>query len=214
MKYLFTSFFILFFSLSYSQNNKLTNSFKFKNGLYKTYEEFKNNQPSISWDNVQSDVVVMEIIHKAKMSQLKQGDSLLFIDDFWGFSINNIPYKKSTFNTKTNSFTFSGIQLRGNICYYEYKIEKEKPVKVSAYNPKTGKPFRTSTIIKKEIITKKIMLQFLSGKEIDYTLENVEKWISSDEKLLKTFQETKVKELSKKLFKFVQIFNDRNPIQI
>lgn len=211
---LFLSLFVISISL-YGQD-KLSNTFGFNNGIYKTFDEFKSNNPSVSWEDVSSDLIVMESIHKAKMGNLVlTSDSSSFnIGNVWGFSVNGIPYKRVLEEGDNGFYVFSGLQLRGKICYYEYEIVKEVPIEVSAYNPLTGKPFRTSTIIREKTINNKYLLDFSTGNEDMFTRESVEKWIASDSKLLKTFQETKDEEKMKKLLKFIQIFNDRNEVFI
>lgn len=209
---LFVGVLVLVTAILYGQD-KLTNTFGFSNGIYKTFEEFKQNQPSISWQDVTSDLVVLESVHKAKLANLLSLDSsVINIGNIWGFTVNGTPYKKVLEEEENGFYSFSGLQLRGQICYYEYDIIKQVPVEVSAYNPLTGKPFRTSTVMREKKEKIKIMLDFKSGNEDVFSLESVEKWIASDEKLLETFHQTKLEDKKKKLLKFIRIFNDRNEI--
>lgn len=208
--------FLFFISFALSAQDKVTNTFGFSNGIYKTFEEFKNNKPSISWGDVSSDLIVMESIHKAKMGNLllTTDSNSINIGNVWGFSVNGLPYKRVLEQESNGFYVFSGLQLRGKICYYEYEVVKQVPIEVSAYNPLTGKPFRTSTVIREKTIDNKYLLDFSTGNEDLFTLESVEKWIASDDLLLTTFKETAIEERAKKLLKFIQIFNDRNEVLI
>ena len=196
--------------------NKLTNTFSFSNGIYKSFEEFKQNKPSVSWKNVTSDLVVLESVHKAKLGNLLSvsDSSKINIGNIWGFAVNGVPYKKVLDEEENGFFAFAGLQLRGQICYYEYDMVTQVPVEVSAYNPLTGKPFRTSIIMREKKERFKIMLDFKSGNEDVFSLESVEKWIASDKSLLETFNQTESADKKKKLLKFIQIFNDRNEVLI
>ncbi len=214
-KYILTYFFVLCSFFLFSQE-KLTNNFGFQNGIYLSYEEFKNNSPSLSWQDVSSELIILESIHRAKMDALISlaDSSEIDIENIWGFSANGIPYKKVSKENKSEFFIFSGLVIRGRICYYSYDINEEKPVEVSAYNPVTGKPFRTQTIMRERKVSYQYLLDFETGDEEIFSVSNVGKWILSDEKLYETFKVTDPNERKKKLLKFIQIFNDRNEVYI
>jgi hypothetical protein len=201
----------MFFCFSADAQEKLSNAFSFTNGLYRSYEEFRDDRPSVSWQEVTSDLVVMEPVHRAKMKDLmtEDGDTL-DISGFWGFCVNGIPYIRVT--EDGGMHVFSGLRLRGRICYLEYQITVPKEVEVSAYNPQTGKPFRTMTVTREETIDIRQLMDFETGKEAPYNAANVRRWIASDTQLLATFEDTSHEDKALKLFKFVQIFNDRNPV--
>ncbi len=211
-----TIFFLLLFPLFLKAQGVLNNGYSFTNGLYQTFEEFKENAPGLNWNDVTSDLIVMEPIHKAKMIHLKNAttEAAINMDEIWGFCVNGIPYKKVDSMDGVKMFSFAGIQLRGKICYFEYEILEEKEIEVKAYNPLTNKPFRKGKVKQENIIPLKVMMDFETGETDLYTRKNVENWISSDEKLLATFQKTEEIKLQEQLFKFLQIFNDRNPIKM
>lgn len=216
MKHILVIGILLCIVFAVTAQEKVTNTHKFRNGIYKTFEEFRTDQPSIAWKGVTSDLIVMESIHKAKMGNLMStiDSNIINIGNVWGFCVNGIPYKRVLDEEGDGFFVFSGLQLRGKICYYEYEITKKIPVEISAYNPLTGKPFRTSTVMREKTIENKIMLDFKTGNSDIFAIESVEKWIASDPVLLNTFQEATLEEKSKKLLKFIQIFNDRNAVMI
>ncbi len=216
MKHIYLLFFLWMLPFTLLAQDKLNNAFRFTNGIYQNYEEFKKNKPSIFWNDVTSDLIVMEPIHKAKMGNLKweEKESSIALENIWGFCVNGIPYIKVDDGKESEWKSFAGMQLRGKICYYEFEFTEKEEVEVSAYNPLTKKPFRTGKVVQEKIIPKKIMMDFQTGKTEIYTLEKVKEWIASDEELLKTFETTEEIKRREKLFKFLQIFNDRNPIQI
>lgn len=207
---------LVFTTVALFGQEKLTNTFGFSNGIYKSFEEFKENKPSVSWQDVTSDLVVLESVHKAKLGNLLSvlDSSAINIGNIWGFTVNGVPYKKVLDEEGNGFYSFSGLQLRGQICYYEYDMVTQVPVEVSAYNPLTGKPFRTSIIMREKKEKFKIMLDFKSGNEDIFSLESVSRWIASDKKLLETFNQTELTDKKKKLLKFIQIFNDRNEVFI
>ncbi len=216
MKRIYILILALIFPLFLMAQEKLNNSFGFRNGLYKTFQEFKENKPSLNWNDITSDLIVMEPIHKAKIGNIKTVDEgkIIPIENIWGFCVNGIPYKKAEEKEGKELYSFSGLQLRGRICYYEYEMTLSETVEVSAYNPVTKKPFRTGNVVKEKDVRIKILMDFETGKTDLFTTENVKDWIKSDEKLLLTLNSTEENKLQGQLFKFIQIFNDRNPVMI
>jgi hypothetical protein len=216
MKSIFVLGVLFFATIALFGQDKLTNTFSFSNGIYKSFEEFKQNKPSVAWQDVTSDLVVLESVHKAKLGNLLSASdsSTINIGNIWGFAVNGTPYKKVLDEEENGFHAFAGLQLRGQICYYEYSMVTQVPVEVSAYNPLTGKPFRTSILMREKRETFKIMLDFESGNEDIFSLESVKKWIASDKSLLETFNQTALADRKKKLLKFIQIFNDRNEMFI
>lgn len=216
MKSIFVFGVLFFATIALFGQDKLTNTFNFSNGIYKSFEEFKQNKPSVSWQDVTSDLVVLESVHKAKLGNLLSAldSSAINIGNIWGFTVNGTPYKKVLDEEENGFHAFAGLQLRGQICYYEYEMVAQVPIEVSAYNPLTGKPFRTSIIMREKREIHKIILDFKSGNEDVFSLESVEQWIASDKKLLGTFNQTVLADRKKKLLKFIQIFNDRNEVFI
>jgi len=211
---------ILFFGIVFLSNisaqEKLSNSFSFDNGIYATFEEFKNNEPSISWSDVHSDLIILEELHKSKMGNVISSKDSSGIDmkNIWGFAVKGVPYKKILEEDENGFYEFSGIQIRGKICYYEYEETVLYPVEVAAYNPLTGKAFRKKTVMREKVVTNKKMMNFSNGKSESFNMKNVRNWIADDEGLSLTFQEAKYEQKISKLLKYIQIYNDRNPIII
>lgn len=206
---------IIFFS-SISAQEKLSNSFTFNNGIYASYEEFKNNQPSILWSDVHSDLIVLEKLHKSKIGNVvsSKDSSDIELENIWGFTVKGVPYKKVLEKDENGFYEFSGIQIRGKICYYEYEETILYPVEVAAYNPLTGKAFRKKTVMREKVIINKRIMNFSNGKSELFNMQNVRDWIANDEELSLTLQEAKYEEKISKLLKYIQIYNDRNPIII
>ncbi len=215
LRILFLHIIFLFSFLGIKAQVVLNNAFGFTNGIYKDFEEFRDNSPSILWPDVTSDLIVMEPVHKAKMANLKLlNNQKINQDDIWGFCVNGTPYIKVEKDSGSVMQEYAGLRLRGRVCFYEYEKTIIELVEVSAFNPMTNKPFRTANVKKEKTITKKIMLDFETGKSDYFTIANVRKWIDTDKKLSETMESTEPEKIKKQLFKFLQIFNDRNPVMM
>ncbi len=206
---------ILLFHFCILNAQIVDNNYAFQNGIYHSIEELKNDKPSVYWNDVETDIIVLEISNKAQISFINklEKEESLSLDSIWGFCVNGTPYIKVFKDTTNQFYTFAALQIRGSISYYEYEYETVESYEISAYNPLNKKPFRTKTIERKVTKTKKMMLS-LEGKSKELNDYNVEKWISSDKQLLHTFKETERNTRNKQLLKFIQIFNDRNEFVI
>ena len=84
---------------------------------------------------------------------------------------------------------------------------------MAAYNPLTGRPFRTGKVLREKEILVERMLSFETGQLADFNLENFKTWIADDSTLLKSFLELTPAEQQEKLFKTLLIYDDRNLVR-
>ncbi len=192
----------------------LTKNFKFEDGIYLSFSEFQQNQPSISWDSVfarlhtnpQNFVTLVETIHlKATKASIK---------GIWGFSLGGIPYINVEKKNEAGLHKYVGLKVRGSICYYVMEEKYEQSETITAYNPLTGVPFRQAQIMTEKKRERPFMMSFKSGKKADFVEDNFLKWIEDDAKLVKTVQNLKDADRAEKLFKCLLIYIDRNPAYV
>ncbi len=200
----------------------LSKNFKFHDGVFLTFEEFKNNTPTYNWDDVVVGIYsnpqnFIAQIHFLKIK--KEGEEEMEeinLDEVWGISLDGIPYArlpKEALN-KEEVTVFAGLRLRGKICYYEYEEYVMRKISMSAYNPNTGKPFRTMAVDRKVKVIHQNMLHFETGETAVFSIENFKKWILDDEKLLKSVEDLKPNQVDQKLFKCLLIYDDRNLVKV
>ena len=208
---------MLFFSFGYAQLSEtdtilVTKNFKFKDGVYLSFEAFQQNKPDYSWKEVSSSVFINgdSFMSKAEDFILKTGGKVNF-EDIWGFSFSGIPYIR--IRNKADFATFAAIRVRGELCYFIYTEEVEKWIVIKAYNPVDGRPFRTGKVLKKESLVREKMLYFKTGKIEDFSVANflpiVEK---KDEQLWNALKDLSTEEARGKLFKCLLIYDDRHAV--
>jgi len=225
MRILFLIIGFLFFSNALQGQSDsivyLSKNFKFHDGVFMTFDDFKNNTPTYSWDEVEAGLFSNPQNFMAQMHYLKtprtEDANLEEIDleKVWGICLDGIPYvrlEKEILN-KENTI-FAGLKLRGKICYFEYEEYVMKKIPMSAYNPVTGKPFRTMSVERKVQIIHKNMLHFETGEIAKFSAKNFSKWIKDDKKLYKTVSELNPEEANQKLFKCLLIYDDRNLVKV
>ena len=106
------------------------------------------------------------------------------------------------------------MQVRGKICYFAFEQLQQQEIPMSAFNPVTGRAFRTSTITQDILIKKEQMLDFETGAISDFSKRNLIDWVAQDKALVKSIQALSDDEADEKLFKCLLIFDDRNPIYL
>lgn len=199
----------------------LSKNFKFKDGVFLNFEDFKNNTPTYEWKEVEAGLFSNPQNFMAQMHFLKikpndnSSEKEIDLEEIWGISIDGIPYvrlEKEILN-KENTI-FAGLKLRGKICYFEYEEYVMRRIPMSAYNPVTGKPFRTMKVNRKVKVIHKNMLHFETGEMAVFSAENFSKWIQDDKKLLETVKDLKPQEVKDKLFKCLLIYDDRNLVKV
>ena len=92
MKRLLTivSFLLIGYGTTNAQKVKLTNDFEFKNGLYLSFESFKNNTPDFTWDEVKYDAFANQEKRSIQFKYLNEVDTndelkTIPLDTVWGF---------------------------------------------------------------------------------------------------------------------------------
>ena len=197
----------------------LTKNYRFNDGVYLSFESFQYNTPDYKWDQLKTNLVTNPQTFVTQIQYVfiktEEGEIPMDLNDIWCVSLAGIPYVKlREEEAKKDMATFAGLQLRGKICYYSFEDYRMVEIPIHAYNPYTGRPFRSGIIERKKNLTFEKILNFETGETADLTLENLKKWIADDKKLLNTLNELSDEEAKDKLFKALLIYDDRNVVRI
>jgi hypothetical protein len=214
---LFFSFFLTHILRGVSAQNQtlVTKNFKFQDGVYSQFTHFQRNQPDMVWGDLETNLVTSKqnLQTQIEFLRYKKNQQALSLDSVWGIVVDGIPYIKLPKEAQKKTATvFSGLTLRGKICYFQFEDMQERKVPMTAYIPETGQAYFTKNVVQKELITREILLKFETGEMQNFTLLNLKNWIADDKDLLATVNELKQKEVPEKLFKCLLIYNDRNPV--
>lgn len=195
----------------------LTKNFQFTDGIYLSLEEFQANQPSFLMEDL--------AIHSFTNPQtyLTQIDSVFHLSakkeidasSIWAISMDGVPFVKIPENEVHKSLpTFAALKLRGKICYFTYPDYRIKKVPVAAYNPLTGRPFLKGEVERDERIDVEKIMHFETGEVLDFTVDNLLKWIQEDRHLVETIEDTDRAEVEEKLFRLLLIYVDRHEVLV
>ena len=196
-----------------SAQTQLTQSFRFENGVYETFEAFQQNRPTHSGNMIEGNFFINEKTKQAKVEyiRLKITRENLDLDKIWGLVIRGIPYVKASPNLPAHNLkVFASMEVRGNICYYAYDDIEEKEVTFKAYNPLIGKPFRTGKAMRKLPIIKEKMLRFTTGEVADFNYENMIKWVAEEEDIVKALKSLGAVQADEKLFDALLLYNEKH----
>ncbi len=194
----------------------VTKNFSFENGIYLSFESLKNNKPDHKWETLTSTYFTnpTTLLAEVKELRFKENEKLLPIKEVYAISIKGVPYINSGLTSDAKMAKFYGLKIRGVLGYYSFEEKVIDKIKIQAYNPINGQPFRTGFVEKER--TKKIekTLSWLDGKISDFNQENLMKYVQDDLPLLNSIKDLEDWEVEEKLFKCLLIYNDRHAIYV
>jgi len=190
--------------------------FKFKEGIYLTFDQVKNNSPLPKTRIITSldaeDSRFYEVVLDEK--------NISFYDDLgmkrdvpvkriWGYSRNGILYLRM-------NDTYNRITYIGSICHFTATITVYQP---SYYDPyyynsnyyyrNWNAPSQTSSSQMKQFI-----MDFETGKILDYEEDNLELLLMRDPALHDEYAALSKKKKEQMKFFYIRKFNERNPLMV
>ena len=195
---------------------QVTRNFQFEDGIYLTFEELQANRPSLSWEDVDAQLVASQQTFMAQVVYIRKKDGgQLLLDSIWGICLKGTPFVRLPDTAQEQqAMMFSGLRVRGRIGYFTYEVEKTEMVEMAAYNPLTGRPFRKGAIPRKVAAVQEQILHFEDGRRNPFSREGFLEWIEDDQQLWRTVADLSDEEVQEKLYKCLLIYNDRNPVYV
>lgn len=196
----------------------LTQKFQFTDGIYTSFKEFQSNQPSLSWDAIETEIHIDKAGHLIRVSKV----GALASDAIWGICYQGIPFinlsnivqDESLSWQESEPFIFANLQSRGKLCYFYYEGYTKVKVPITVYDPISKRPLKTTFVENKEPVVMKRILNFETGEIVNYSLENFMQLIENDKKLWDTLDDLSPEEAREKMYKSLFIYNDRNEVFI
>lgn len=192
----------------------LTKNFRFADGLYFNLAQLQANQPGLPLDSMKLDYFTNPQTSLTQLDAvfLKKHVPQFPLDSIWAICLDGVPSIRVPKDEINKSLpNFAALKLRGKICFFTYPDYRQKTIRVAAYNPLTGRPFRQGNVVRDEEVIVEKMLHFETGEVVDFNYENLLKWMKDDKLLVETLNELPKVERQEKLFKCLLIYVDRNP---
>ena len=212
---------------------KYTTEFSFREGFYLNFEQVRTNRP------IPKSRILTSIDYKSKtfFDQVTEQQTFTYFDDFgnsqdvetsklWGYSKNGILYINI-------DGSFNRITIIGKICHfvanittytsrynnpygyspygYGYPYSYYSPYSYSpytyGYSPYGTPNYRTSEM-------KQFILDFNTGKVMDYDIKNVEMLLMADPELHDEYSRLRSKKKQQLRFMYIRKYNEQNPLYI
>lgn len=206
-------------SASLLRGQEVTPTFAFADGLYFTYDEFVRNQPRIPMQDVQPRLVTNPrtwITQVESLTRRSDGQPV-DIDQLWGISIDGIPYIRIAADSIDKPLpAFAGLRITGNICYFQYERTEERLVEMTAYNPLTGRPFRSGQVKRDYMEIRERILRFETGEIAHFNRAQLIQWTTRDQMIQTTLRRLSpdTENLEDQLYNIMLSFNKRHPVFI
>lgn len=188
---------------------KMTKNFKFKDGIYTNYQQFKTNRPAFTWNDVQTQLSTNPQTCMAHIASISISNKEISLDSVWGISIAGIPYIKVNSN-----YDFACLSVRGKISLFSFSMKVNKQIPMPVYNPSTGEKVYQGMVEREVNQDFTYILNFETGEVASFSPKNFKFWIQDDKNLYNTIDELDIKETREKLYKCLLIYDDRNPVFI
>lgn len=202
-----------------STKTPYTPDFEFKDGIYLTFEQFKNNSPLPKYK------IITNVEKKTPiyLAEVLKADTIYFIGNngeiiafpkskIWGYCENNTVF--IYYNKK-----FNRVLIIGKIGFFISQVTVTSTVYDNMdypyyyYDPLnypiSGSP---RTVKNDEIL--RYMIDFNTGEVLPFDYKNLEVLLSSDTKLYSEYLSLSKRKRKKLIFMYIRRFNERNPLYI
>ena len=215
---------------STSNSVKYTPEFNFREGFYLNFDQVKNNRP------IPKSRILTSIDYSSKtfFDQVTESQSFTYFDDLgngqevetnklWGYSKNGILYINI-------GGAFNRITIMGNICHFVANITTYSnrynspygyspygynyPYSYSPYHSPYGSPYGYGSPSYRTTELRQFLLDFNTGKVVEYDSKNVAIMLMSDPELHDEFSSLRSKKQQQLRFMYIRKYNERHPLFI
>jgi hypothetical protein len=233
------SFLLISFAAIYSSSGqelgariKFTPDYKFKDGIYLSFEQVKTNSPISKAKLLTS----ADYNDREFFNKVFESGKIYFYDDLgvrqeiaksniWGFARNGVLYV--LIQDEFNRITFVG-----NICHFVADITTYD-TRYNNYSPYGGyydpyyspygygsyypygsyySPYRQQSMARNEL--KQYIFEFETGKILEFTTENVELLLMKDPTVYDEYVQLPRKKKKELMFVYIRKFNEKNPLYL
>ncbi|MEO5645082.1 MAG: hypothetical protein ABIQ40_11345 [Bacteroidia bacterium] len=178
--------------------------FKFKEGIYLTFQSFRDNKPvpknAIVSNYNKAEIDFLRKVMSTKTISYRDSSGMVWEiapGKVWGFCENNSVYIRYNGD-------FNKIVVMGSICHFTALYTTYlSGGPTSAGAATTGAPVES---------VQQYVLDMQTGKVLDFVLPNIEELYARDEALYKEFMGLKKGKRRKLLFFYLRKYNERHPV--
>ena len=184
-----------------------TKDFEFSNGIYLSFNNFKNNNPIIA-AKILSDYNKTDrdffdkILSKSNFSYIDSSgkEQIGKCNDIWGYCQNGIVY----INHGTD---YNRLTIIGSICHFVATT----PMKVGISDPFSyNDPYYAQQ--QYTYTSQQFVLDFETGKILEFNVSNMEPLLSRDVELYSQFSSLKKKQKRDSIFLYLRKYNEKHSV--
>ncbi|MDT8400194.1 MAG: hypothetical protein RQ743_00745 [Bacteroidales bacterium] len=210
---------------------KFSPDFRFNDGIFLTFDQVKENNP------LSKAKILTSADYNARdfFKQVFENDEIYFYDamgirqavskeDIWGYARNGILYVQiqGGFNRVTYvgniSHFVADITTYDRRYYgspYNYYDPYYSPYSYNYYSPYYSPyymPYRPTTVSRNEMV--QYMIEFETGKLIEYDMKNVELLLMKDPELYDEFMQLSRRKKKQMMFLYLRKYNEKHPLYL
>lgn len=187
--------------------------FVFAEGLYLSWESVRQNRPDHPLEALPGPWVANPETRLARLGETAGEAAPVVPADVLAIGRDSLLFVRLEEMPPAGGVVyFSGLWVQGRICLYRYEREETRLVEIKAYNPQTGRPFRSGKVPRDVLVEAYVMIDFSSGRRLELDRTALFDWIGDDDLLLN--QVRNLPEADLDLFRVLQTYNRRNPVFI
>lgn len=207
---------------------EFTPDFRFDDGIFFNFEQVRANEP-VSKAKI---LTSADYNDRDFFKKVFENDNIYYYnamgireevskEDIWGYSRNGILYIQVQGG-------FNRITYVGNVCHfvaditsydrryygspYNYYDPYYSPYSYNSYYSPYYMPYRPTTVSRNELV--QYMIDFETGKLIEYELNNVEAILSKDPELYDEFMKLRRKKKKQMMFLYLRKYNEKHPLYL
>lgn len=189
-----------------------------KDGLYRSTEDFRANRPLLTWKetrgkwfyNPESGITtIAEIAYTTGAPLSTDSIALICLN---GITSLRIPSD----STLRSSAVYAKLNYPGRISYFQYEAGAVDTVAIAAYNPISGKPFRQARLPRTTREFRERLYILETGNILPFSRESLLSAMDTDPEVRRAvslLEESEDVPLRDKLFRAIEVFNERNPVK-
>ena len=184
-----------------------TRDFEFKEGIYLSIRDFKNNRPIsrskvIFKSNKDDKDFFRYVLDNTTFSYTDSSgkEQQVKTNDAWGYSSNGTLYVN-------HGTDFNRVTIVGSLCHFVASIPMRIGVSDPFYN---NQPFDNRD--QYTYVTEQFIIDFETGKILPFNADNMEALLSRDEVLYKDFTALKKKQKRDSIFLYLRKYNEKHPV--
>lgn|GEM_PF-2048834 len=197
------------------KQERLTPRFIFSSGIYLSLESVQQNRPDLQWPDVEAILASNPEKGLARLAALRRKDngSVVPPETVYALARDSMLYVHIEVDSLEKEVQlFGGLLIQGKYSLYRFERQEMRMVTINAYNPLTGKPFRSGQVPRKQTVEIWMLYDIVSGAVAELTRNNVFEWVADDPELLQQLQSTPTEDID--WGRVLQTYNRRNPVYV